>query len=99
MFGDNEYCMLLVSGSAFAQFGIFGQPIFQKRYVVHDMENFKMSFAPLANLGALPLWSELPPTTLLSTVGPDLATFITAILLYAGCCYAGWRYYFLPNYV
>lgn len=49
IYGDGEICMILMIKSSY-DFFLFGQPIFQGYYTVHDMTASTINWGPIAGM-------------------------------------------------
>lgn len=58
--GDNHLCLMLIAENNY-NFWIFGQPIFQNYYTIHNMEDSTITFGPLVDSGkAVPPKGVIP---------------------------------------
>ena len=74
-----------------------GLPAFQKRYVLHDMDSFFMSFAPLTGSGAEALTDATLPDKKLSRAGPSSELVLSVFAVYFAGCYMLYRDWFEPT--
>lgn len=68
--GDESVCLMLVAQNSY-NFFLFGQPIFQAYYTVHDLSKSTITFAPLDGMTSkVPVFADIPSEILLAAEPP-----------------------------
>jgi len=95
---NGESCMLMISSMSFGNLAVIGLPIFQQRYITHNMDSYYMEFGPIAGSNTKAVVSGDPPTRPISEAGKvNSLSYYSLLTVYLAACYALYFYQVEPK--